>query len=226
MWVSVGLLSLRLRKQAIHTFDNRCHQVYAGFFRPQVIPFLLFLSLYCCGATLLGAAVISPLVPPRHEPRSTRPRLFTVFGLTVLLALLLLLFAMLQQFFEIHTFKFTLAIISMSVLVGLSVYTAALKDNVSKAELTTAPLLGSSLEASDQWVPNPTLTLVQALQTPEYVVMWLTLAICGGTALVVINNIAQIVQALGGKPGDEDVFVSIISVSNCLGRYVCSRLIY
>jgi MFS family permease len=39
--------------------------------------------------------------------------------------------------------------------------------------------------------------------------------------LVLINNLGQIVPAIGGRAGIEDTLVSILSVCNCLGRLAC-----
>ena len=33
-----------------------------------------------------------------------------------------------------------------------------------------------------------------------------------------MSNLAQIVPAIGGQKGDEDTYVSILSVCNCIGR--------
>ena len=39
-----------------------------------------------------------------------------------------------------------------------------------------------------------------------------------GAGLMLLNNLAQLVIALGGRPGSQAVFVSLFSVANCGGR--------
>lgn len=41
-----------------------------------------------------------------------------------------------------------------------------------------------------------------------------------GSGLVFLNNLGQLVVALGGAPDSQAVFVSLFSVTNCAGRLV------
>jgi len=62
------------------------------------------------------------------------------------------------------------------------------------------------------------LSPLQAIRTPNYWIFSLVqiLGIAGWNTLV--GNITQMLEALGGKEGDQDVYVSIMSIANCLGR--------
>jgi hypothetical protein len=63
-------------------------------------------------------------------------------------------------------------------------------------------------------------TLVQAMADPSFWLQFFALVFGCGAGLTLINNVSQISLAAGGKRGDEDVYVTLISVSNCLGRLV------
>ncbi|KAK9831891.1 hypothetical protein WJX81_006335 [Elliptochloris bilobata] len=41
---------------------------------------------------------------------------------------------------------------------------------------------------------------------------------CSGAGLTLLNNMAQLVIALGGQEGAQSVFISVYSIANCLGR--------
>mmetsp|Transcript_36624 Transcript_36624/g.57180 ORF Transcript_36624/g.57180 Transcript_36624/m.57180 type:complete len:563 (-) Transcript_36624:1138-2826(-) len=70
--------------------------------------------------------------------------------------------------------------------------------------------------AADEHVDN--LTILQALQTTRFWVLY-TMFFCGaGTGLVVINNVPQIAESLGLSTSA--YFVSLIGIFNCIGRAV------
>lgn len=60
--------------------------------------------------------------------------------------------------------------------------------------------------------------LSACLRSADYWLLFATCAVGMGSGLVLNNNIAQIVQALGGPADGQDVFVSLYSVGNCVGR--------
>ena len=63
------------------------------------------------------------------------------------------------------------------------------------------------------------LSLVQAMQRPELYLIFVMFFIGGGSGTLVIENLAQIVDsATETKGSDHTVYVTLISVCNCLGR--------
>ena len=47
-----------------------------------------------------------------------------------------------------------------------------------------------------------------------------------GSGLAFLNNLGQLVLALGGAPNSQAVFVSLFSVSNCGGRLLLGYAMY
>jgi MFS family permease len=70
-------------------------------------------------------------------------------------------------------------------------------------------------------------TLLEALKTMEFYLLLVAQLFATGSGLMVINNIAQIEISLDGSPSSAVSFVTIIGVSNCLGRMIggyCSEI--
>eukprot|EP00891_Asterochloris_glomerata_P001572 jgi/Astpho2/1572/fgenesh1_pg.00026_%23_48_t len=77
---------------------------------------------------------------------------------------------------------------------------------------------------------RPELSLWQCLGNLDYWCLFMACLIGMGSGLVFLNNLAQLVPSLGGAPNSQDVFVSLFSVCNCVGRlvlgYVPERLLH
>lgn len=61
------------------------------------------------------------------------------------------------------------------------------------------------------------LSLSQAVQTGQFWLLFFLFLAGVGACLTFLNNLGQIVVALGGAPGDQVVFVSIFAVGNAAG---------
>ncbi|CAL5228367.1 g11486 [Coccomyxa viridis] len=66
-------------------------------------------------------------------------------------------------------------------------------------------------------VPIPELSPLQCLLSVNFWLLFISFCVGCGTGLVFLNNIAQLVSALGGG-GSPAVYVSVFSVSSCAGR--------
>lgn len=76
----------------------------------------------------------------------------------------------------------------------------------------------------------PDMTLLQCCTSLNFWLLFLTCSIGMGSGLSYLNNLGQLVIALGGKSDSQAVFVSLFSVSNCAGRlllgYIPERLLH
>lgn len=66
----------------------------------------------------------------------------------------------------------------------------------------------------------PNYNICQSIQTLNF---WLFFISCFGlqsAGLMIINNIAQLVESLGGNDGEQVVYVSLLSIANSLGRLI------
>ncbi|WIA43520.1 hypothetical protein OEZ86_009978 [Tetradesmus obliquus] len=68
------------------------------------------------------------------------------------------------------------------------------------------------------------LSLSQAVQTGQFWLLFFLFLAGVGACLTFLNNLGQIVVALGGAPGDQVVFVSIFAVGNAAGRLLMGML--
>ncbi|DBA71966.1 TPA: hypothetical protein ACH3X2_010713 [Trebouxia sp. C0005] len=64
----------------------------------------------------------------------------------------------------------------------------------------------------------PDMTLLQCCTSLNFWLLFLTCSIGMGSGLSFLNNLGQLVIALGGESDSQAVFVSLFSVSNCAGR--------
>ncbi|DBA71965.1 TPA: hypothetical protein ACH3X2_010713 [Trebouxia sp. C0005] len=76
----------------------------------------------------------------------------------------------------------------------------------------------------------PDMTLLQCCTSLNFWLLFLTCSIGMGSGLSFLNNLGQLVIALGGESDSQAVFVSLFSVSNCAGRlllgYIPERLLH
>jgi hypothetical protein len=68
--------------------------------------------------------------------------------------------------------------------------------------------------------PLESLTLWGSMKTLKYWMQFFTTTFGVGGGLLVIYNITQMVEALGGKDGDQNVYVSLIGVASSSGRLI------
>jgi len=81
-------------------------------------------------------------------------------------------------------------------------------------------LSSENVEASQHTMSE--YTLLQALQTSQFWVVFLQLFSIIGSSLIIYNNLPAIAKSLGFS--SSSFYVSIIGLSNCLGRVTCGWL--
>lgn len=81
----------------------------------------------------------------------------------------------------------------------------------------------SSLLPSPQLRPVRDFSYVQMLKTQEYWVIVFVFAIVAGAGFVIFNNLGGLILSLGASNGDQDKYVFVLSISNCLGRLVTGK---
>jgi hypothetical protein len=87
----------------------------------------------------------------------------------------------------------------------------------SKALAAAAPVL-EALQQHEPAALLPSLGPKQMLASLNFWLLFLQFTVASGVCLAYLNNLGALVVALGGRPGDQVVFVSLFSVANAGGR--------
>ncbi|KAK3265188.1 hypothetical protein CYMTET_26110 [Cymbomonas tetramitiformis] len=66
--------------------------------------------------------------------------------------------------------------------------------------------------------PHQDFTPMQTLQSLDFWLIFMAFTASAGSGLMVVNNLADIVQAQHGSQSIIDIFVSLFSIANCFGR--------
>ncbi|KAK9856767.1 hypothetical protein WJX84_006938 [Apatococcus fuscideae] len=64
----------------------------------------------------------------------------------------------------------------------------------------------------------PDISLKQCLQTTNYWLLWCSLVIGMGAGFTYLSNLSQLVQSRGGSEDSQDIYISLFTTNNCLGR--------
>jgi hypothetical protein len=70
----------------------------------------------------------------------------------------------------------------------------------------------------------PEYSLGGAVMTLEFWLLGISAAVGMGSGLVLNNNLAQVVQSLGGAKDGQGIHVSLFAVANCFGRLLAGYL--
>ncbi len=116
----------------------------------------------------------------------------------------------------------------LPLLLGAAVGGSAAEGAVSAGGGSAAALpltLGRAAAASGSAAANgssssalPSVTTAQMLTMADFWFIFLQFGVGTGVALALLNNLGQLVIALGGEPGGQVVIVSLFSVANAAGR--------
>jgi hypothetical protein len=243
-------LALGLVKSFVGLSGSIVTQVYLGLYRPHIVPFILFVSIVVGVCSLVCAMVMKELPEPRPETERSSAaiqRRFVVgYALTGLLAVQLVASALATQIFsELEQphwrvgLTATTVIIMLAVLVflfvqrddqhwqqGEDVSASAGSGSVQEPLLKTLAAPPPSLPPLPQQQQQlREFTMLEAVATLDFWILFVAFLFSSGAGLILINNLGQIVPAIGGQKGDEDTYVSILSVCNCIGRLACGVMV-
>eukprot|EP00243_Klebsormidium_subtile_P011987 TRINITY_DN706_c0_g1_i2.p1 TRINITY_DN706_c0_g1~~TRINITY_DN706_c0_g1_i2.p1 ORF type:complete len:601 (+),score=104.52 TRINITY_DN706_c0_g1_i2:271-2073(+) len=209
-------------------------QIYIGLFAPKVDHFVLLIAIL---PAVVGLAVMTiiKLVPAKSydgescEDKAERFKLAKI--LVVVLGLYLLGVTGFQQHWKTEQrISFLLMVVMLAILAMPALIPFRTCMPVCLPELTSPPLSPTSPGLSDRspllpnWRESETkgaekkkdLTLWEAVGNLNFWLLFYVATCSTGAGLTVINNLAQIVTALGGAA--PFACLSLISVANCLGR--------
>ncbi|KAK9862055.1 hypothetical protein WJX84_008210 [Apatococcus fuscideae] len=77
---------------------------------------------------------------------------------------------------------------------------------------------GVEADGDGSQVTLPSLTLGQSLQSCNYWLLWLSLVIGMGAGGTYLSNLSQLAQSRGGTEDSQDIYISLFTTNNCLGR--------
>lgn len=186
-------------------------QIYTLFFAGQTTHFIIFLATVQPVLVLVVQRYMARIPIAAHKDNDDVDRRLH-FGIKVVLGLasMILVVSGLKQVPGAHPkmlawVLFTAAIITAGLLSTLLRGPARARDEsfVYKVEFKG---------------PAESKTLIEAVQTPEFYLLFFTGIVCTGSGLTLNNNVAQMVPADGGSSQAEAVLVAIISAMSCIGR--------
>ncbi len=213
-------------------------QVYKGYFYPDFVSLLLYVTIFVAVVSTVGA-IFMRIVPGGDANPSARQQIYAAgifnrtLGLLVSLGILLLINALLVNFLSDELNGTPSSLISTSALAVFATAVIYLLTRRDSGEEEIPLLAGAKAEIRRGiQVPPPdvvpSFTYKEALGTLRFYAVAFCFMIGGGCSLLVINNMGQIVLSLGGSSQGQAVFVSLLSVCNCLGRmlsgYIGDRL--
>jgi len=227
-------MAMGLAKSFVGLSGALATQVYVGFFEPKIEHFMLFVAIeiLCIGCVGL-VFVNSEDFPAQGEPAETpaqaaaaAKRLGRGFVLAFALVGEILASSLLYAFMPAETkaTKMGLAVAMVVIFGSLIVYVAFGSDDGAEGKANASINYSSEVQplveegGAQKKAVLKDYTVFQAMAGVDFWLQFVAFLIGGGSGLVVINNIAQMNLALGGAPRLKNVFVTIISVSNCAGR--------
>lgn len=217
-------LALGLAKSFVGLSGSLVTQAYQGVFRPHIPAFILFIVCAVPAATALYFVVYTKLEPPpRESPESfarTRASFVVALCLTGCLALALVASALATQLYDpadVSAVRAGLTVAVGLLFCGVLGFLATRRDGARKASSVDG--LGAPLLETPTPPDVREFSFLETVRTPDFGILFAAFLCSSGPGLILINNLGQIVPAVGGlERGAEDTFVSILSVCNCLGR--------
>ena len=224
-------------------------QLYAGFFKPDVLMFVIMCAVIFMVFSSAGVLIMNRQLPgfSAHEnPAQVEANFRVAYTALYFLAAVLLLEALVGQFCTVgRGWEIAMSLVVLAIFWSLQFFIATRKegqpdvdgcdgdDAITTALLTNAQKEVSLVEATEEagveaedggegaaviLGTDDDMSLLEAFKTLAFWLLFFVLAIGCGSGLVLINNIGQVCKAQGRKPGSEDTFVSLISVTSCTGR--------
>eukprot|EP00927_Polykrikos_kofoidii_P039103 TRINITY_DN33532_c0_g1_i1.p1 TRINITY_DN33532_c0_g1~~TRINITY_DN33532_c0_g1_i1.p1 ORF type:complete len:545 (-),score=68.11 TRINITY_DN33532_c0_g1_i1:296-1693(-) len=195
---------------------------------PEFCTFFVALGIWFFLTCFVGFSITKP------EPGQATVDVQTVVGPRLssgrLAIICLALYFLLAKFVE-QAFDKAFWIAAVCTVVTLAVFYLVLLFIGQSPEESCDDTLSSAslLQPSDGVSPEPltpqndtSMTLSQAVRTPMFWELFMILFAVMGAGLVVVNNIGLMVIARGGT--DAAIFVSMLSVTNCIGRLMVGML--
>jgi MFS family permease len=205
---------------------------YASFFKPNVVSFIFFLTALIPGV----AAVASALM--RAIPDDEASAILTVFErkkltLSCLGVLLVASYVAAVGVLESRDLlspqpllaALLVPLLLVQILLTWPETKASLEETLEEGTEMNEPILGKNVE----YVEKTTNAIVvkrskggaSFLQSFLALDLWLFCFVFfagTGAGLTLINNLGSLTKALGASADGQDVYVILLSVSNCLGR--------
>lgn len=219
--------------------------VYVGFITPDAIHMILVLAL-APGIIAISLGWLINYVPwVQIEPHTKSHAYHLAFTAVIGLAAYFGEVAIIRSLIDLDGYEGILIITAVGLLflpiIAIPFIFGGIRSYPLKSELAqqekeqrllmagpqvppeVKPLLEkneSSLTKSDDTAASDERNLApwQTVRNIDFICLWLTNVVGSGAGLTFLNNVPQMVIALGGEAGGASVFVSLYSVANGIGR--------
>ncbi|CAL5227480.1 g10457 [Coccomyxa viridis] len=205
--------------------------IYVSFLEPDAASFLLLLAIIPSAIVLTCTLVINFVPYIQVEPHTKSHAFHLAFTTVIGLAAYQAVIALARNSEDFDTWDGVLMtganvallfpVLAIPIIFGglrsrrLRDLTPALMDTDCPPEMQ--PFLENEEGDGPPVITFGENTPIQCLRSPEFWLLFTTSAILSGCGLTLLNNLAQMVEALQGA-GSTSVFVSVFSITNCLGR--------
>ncbi|CAK0754435.1 hypothetical protein CVIRNUC_002297 [Coccomyxa viridis] len=208
--------------------------IYVSFLEPDATSFLLLLAVVPSAIVLVCTFVINFVPYIQVEPHTKSHAFHLAFTTVIGLASYQAVIALARNSEDFDTWDGVLMtganIVLLFPILAIPMIFGGLRSRrlrdlspLVKAE-DCPPEMEPFLERQDRETPSAVMSVestpLQCLRSQEFWLLFVTSAITSGCGLTLLNNLAQMVEALRGS-GSTSVFVSVFSITNCLGR-LCS----
>jgi len=204
---------------------------YNGFVYPDIVSFILLLVVWIIAACVIGVlfvercAGVQGLASPLAND-VVRRQFMIGFAIVYAMCALLLAIALWEHLVDLS--NGLRSVLAMCVFAANAVLVSFLG---TRREQSAQAEPGSSWEQTGRppsvecaQAEMRQYTLTEAACTVEFWLLFLGSIAAAGGGLLLINNIAQVNLALGENDKVSNTFVSLLSISNCLGRMIAGTL--
>jgi len=204
-------MALGLCKSLVGLSGSLNEQIYSAFFKPDTVSYIGFLSFYFPFICLLCSFALKI---PDTGVRFSKMRELTARGvirkgILILGVLLLLLIVAIPFRNSSRGIRIGLTVAIFSVFASLIWFIASQSDE--QADDDERLLDDEEVEVSET-------SVIQDMMGPSFLLQSMTCLIAWGSGFMLINNLGQIATIVRLSNDNKEVYVSIVSVSNCIGR--------
>ena len=188
---------------------------YSNMFRPNVNNFLLFLSIIGSVAPFLCSFLVKlARIEQGSKPMSLfeQKKITFLYISLVVLSLYIISISLSLSLNALSTnVGYPLGMVAILLLIsGASLYQPKQKENT---DVETQESKADCLSKNEQGA-----SFFEGLFSLDMLLVFLILFTGVGSGVAIINNLGTLVQSLGGESNQQDVYVSLVSFSNMIGR--------
>ena len=183
--------------------------MYLGLYKPNIVPFILFISITVGICATITGAIVRDLPAPERESAESSRNIQKVFGigyaLTALLSVLLVGSATAIQFVpgaDSHGWRIGLTVATFVLFFGIVAFLFVQRDPAGQGSVQGEGLQQSLLAKEASPATLREYTMLESMATLDFWILFVAFFFSSGAGLIIINNLGQLVPAVGGQEGD------------------------